>query len=86
MESKDVVSRGFVHEGKTYVVKVTQVGFQYDVKTYQGDTVVISYKYPDILVNENDWKSLYGDKLPYERLIEIAEQDIRNGNILKEEP
>jgi hypothetical protein len=79
MGKRELTSYGFDHEGKTYVIKVFQVGRKYIVKPYFNNKAANCYSYSVEVENMDDWKNLYGDKPPYLRLLEIVKLDIKAG-------
>ena len=83
MSKKEIVTRGLDHNGKHYVIKVSQIGNKYIVEPYLNGKVASHYSYYVKVDNIVDWKINYGDIPPYVRLVEIAEHDIKEGNGLK---
>jgi hypothetical protein len=79
MTGNQVTSYCLDHEGKTYVIKVFQVGHKYVAKPYCNNKAASCYPYLIEVENMDVWKNLYGDKPPYLRLIEIVELDIKAG-------
>ena len=85
MSKMEIVTRGFDHNDKHYVIKVSQVGNKYIVIPYLNDRVASHYSYSVEVDNMDDWEFHHGDKPPYVRLLEIAELDIKEGNGLKKD-
>jgi hypothetical protein len=83
MSKKEIAAFGFDHNGKHYMIKVFQVGNKYIVKPYLNDMEASHYSYSVKVDDMAAWKSLYDSKLPYVRLVEIAELDLKEGNGLR---
>jgi hypothetical protein len=83
MSEKKIVAFGFDHNGKHYVIKVFQIENKYIVKPYLNDMEASHYSYSVEVDDMAAWENLYGGKLPYVRLVEIAELDLKEGNGLR---
>jgi hypothetical protein len=79
MEENKVMSHSFDHGGKTYVIKIFQVGLKYVAKPFCNNKAASCYSYSVEVENMDDWQNLYGDKPSYLRLMEIVELDIKAG-------
>jgi hypothetical protein len=81
MAEKEIVTIGFDHNCKHYVIKVIQICNKYNVKPYLNDmeTSYYSYSIEVDSISIDTWKNLYGNKPPYVRLIETVELDIKEG-------
>jgi len=79
MLEKELVSYGFDHEGRNYVIKIFQVGRKFVVKPYLNNMAANCITYSVEVKNMDDWQYHYGDKPPYARLLEMVEDDIKAG-------
>jgi len=85
MSKMEIVTRGFDHNDKHYVIKVFQVGNKYIAVPYLNGRVAIPYPYSVEVGNTDDWVFNYGNKPPCVRLLEIVALDIKEGNGLKKD-
>jgi hypothetical protein len=85
MTENVIETSGFDHNGKHYVIKVFQAGFEYIVKPYRNNMEASYYTYSARVDNMGDWENLYGNNPPYVRLVEIAERDIKEGYGLRKD-
>jgi hypothetical protein len=79
MEKKVIDNISFDHNGKHYVIKVSQVGNKYIAEPYLNGMVASPYPYSIVVDNMDNWVFHYGNKPPCVRLLEIVELAIKEG-------
>ena len=83
MKLKLIENFGFDYNGKHYMIKVFQAGLGYIIRPYFSNREASFFSYSVKVNNMEKWQHLYGNKSPVARLLEIVEQDIRDGYGLK---
>lgn len=80
MEMKEIDSQPFEDKGKNYEIKVFQTGNTFTVKAYLGNKEANCYSYSiDVTNSTKDEWNWDHEKEPCKRLIDIVEDDIKNG-------